>query len=99
MSLCSVRPRPAPATAADCSSSVRTALNRKSFVPPPPNASGASKARNPWRPASANTSRGTIPSASHARSWGTTSLSSHARKLARNASWSSSYRSRFIPAG
>ena len=65
MSLCRVMPSMAPPVPARSTSSTITVLNRKSVTPPPPSSSGTSKARNPCRPASANTSRGTMPASSH----------------------------------
>ena len=64
MSLCSVRPSPAPPMPAAASSSASTTLNRKSSVPPPPHFSGIAIPRKPYLPAAANTSRGMIPAAS-----------------------------------
>ena len=67
-------------------SSAITVLNRKSGTPPPPYSSGTSIPRKPERPAVVNSSRGTIPAASHSSWCGTTSLSRKARKDSRNAS-------------
>ena len=73
MSLCSVRPRPDPATFADPTSSTMIWLKRKSSTPGPPNSSGTAIASIPFSAAFANTERGTTPSCSHCSWCGTTS--------------------------
>ena len=67
MSLWRLIPRPAPPTPAIWISSSMTWLYRKSSVPPPPYSSGRFIPTKPCRPASTNTSWGTIPAASHSR--------------------------------
>ena len=68
MSLCSVIPRPLPATPASETSSETIWLKRKSSTPAPPYSSGTCIASSPFSAAAANSSRGTIPSCSHC-SW------------------------------
>ena len=67
MSLCSVRPRPLPATPAISISSPMIWLKRKSSIPSPPKRSGTCMASIPFAAALANSSRGTICSRSHSR--------------------------------
>ncbi len=82
-------PKPMPLACARTTSSARTALYRKSSAPPPPYSSGTLMPSRPCLPASSQTPRSTMPSASH-WSWnGTTWRSRKPRTVWRNASWSS----------
>ena len=89
-SLCSVRPTPKPPSDSRKHSSLSTTLKRKSSTPAPPYSSATCVAMKPWLPASAKTSRGTIPSRSQSSKRGATSLVSQRRTLWRKSSWSSS---------
>src|SRR4051794_18408063 len=53
--------------------------------------------RNPWAPALANTSRSTIPAASHSSECGTSSFSRKPRTESRKSSWSDSKSVRCMP--
>ncbi len=94
MSLCSVRPSPLPPEPATPSSSPTIWLKRKSSTPSPPYSSGTCIASMPLAAALANSSRSTMPSASHRAWWGVTSSATKRRTDSRKSMCSGSNRQR-----